>query len=562
MIPPGSDRCEFCDQPSPKLVFDKVIEKMGDSFSTVLSAEEVSAAVREARELLPQIKRQAELMYREFEENSRYLLEQKIDEVVKEATGKIGERLMVLEEEITQLMLGVLNKVRLNAVNGFSVAVKSDASPSELNKVAVSSEEVWNSISMGVSPEIVAGFETSMSLRKIGDFLYRAGRYDDAVKWYSRTLLSIMFPPTGPEGEEGEPKHALGEFIPFGAVNFGVRDVDGDGKDELVYVPSREIGSLRVISSVINKGGIQWPLEIEGLTGEGVFLPLFGNFGEVDAVFVHWRDINLLDASFLDKNGETYQVVRDNEKFSSIGVYDVAIGDLDGDGVDEIVAFTYPTGVSIFKVYDKILREEARFFTPKPCGFDICDLDGDDSDEVVLIGANGAIFLIDYDFRFGVMGLKEKLSEVNKLSVTNGNLLNSTGKEVYISSERDGLLQLRYVDGKPIVVRIDNKSPLAFAIAKIGGNSRYLVTLNQLDGSYGLEFYALEEMLGVSSLSKKFDTPLYLPEVVKLEKPKGLCSGANFHSKSISTALDVDGDGVDELFFGLDRLFLGVDLKF
>ncbi|MGQ4891317.1 MAG: hypothetical protein ACP6IP_02405 [Candidatus Njordarchaeia archaeon] len=561
MIPPNADHCEFCGSPSPKFKLDKLVERLGDTFGNVLSAEEVAQAVREARELLPEIKRQAELMYREFEENSRDLLEKKIDEVVDEAVGKVSDRLMQLEEEITQLMIGVLNKVRLNSLNGFSVGLNQQVSAKDLNSFAVVSDETWNSVAQGVSPEIVAGFETSLSLRRVGDLLYRAGRYDDAIKWYSRAMLSIMYPPEGAI-EGSNPKYALGEFIPFGAVGFSVWDVDGDGENELIYIPSREIGSLKIVSSVINKGGVEWPSKVENFKRAGVFLPLFGKFGDTDRIFVHWRNVNMLDASFVSKNGEVISISKGNETFNSWSLLNVLVGDLDGDGLDEIIAFFHPAGVSILKHDNGVLKEVERFFVPKPCALNVCDLDGDNADEIVIIGVNGNIFLVDYDFKFGVKGLSESLSDVQHVSTTYGKLLDGKGHELYISSSSDGLLQLRYIDGEPQIVKIDNSAPVALTVASVGEDGNYIVALKQVNGGYKLEFFSLEEVLGVSTLSKKFDIPVYLPENIKLERAKSFCSNLSFSSRPISASLDIDGDGVDELFFGLDKVFIGIDLKF
>jgi len=111
------------------------------------------------------------------------------------------------------------------------------------------------------------------------------------------------------------------------------------------------------------------------------------------------------------------------------------------------------------------------------------------------------------------------------------------------------------------VIRVDNSSPQAIVIGFIE-KEKYLISLNSTNMGYEISFYSLEEVMGVSSLSKKYSVPLYLPENFNISKARTICSGRVFDSRPIAISLDVDGDRVSEVFLGLDRLFIGFDLKF
>ncbi len=561
LIPPGSNKCEYCDMHVPRVEMDKIIDKLEGSLSVSLAKDELDAVLREAKSLLPTIREQSKLLFDEIDQNFRNLVEQKVNEVVEKAVSDVSDKLLRIEEEVSQLMIGLMDKLRRNSLNSLNVAIVPNASASQLNEIARVSDEAWGTVSVGVNEFFIAGFESSISLRRIGDFLYRAGRFDEAVKWYSRSMLSIMSPPSTPSDEAPLPRYALAEFIPFGALKISVWDIDGDGRSELIYVPSKEIGGLKIHNSVLNLGGAQWP---EGLkiVEDGVSFPLVGKFSDdLNSVFLQWENVNFLDASIYSRSGDKIPVLSDGERLYSLPVYDASVGDLDGDGYQEIILFKYPSGIEILKYDNKSFKVLTRYFMGRVCTHIVADIDGNGLDEVVVVTNNGAIFIIKYRAKLSVIGLNGRLSDVNRVTMTQGSLMEAGKKEVYILGPGDGILQLREMDGNFNLVKIDEKSPISIATARIRGDE-YIVSLDKSVEGYMLSFYSLEEVLGVASMTKQFEIPVYLPEQRELRSGGSNCNRNYFASRSISIGLDVEGDGVDEIFMGLDKLFIGIDLKF
>ena len=546
LISPNATHCEYCESPAPRIVTEKLIEKMEAYLSSFLPAVQLKEVIEELKRLIPHIRSQAERLSSEIEENLREILVKKTDTVWKEARENIAARLMQVEDDITQLMYSIYNNLRENPLKEIRFALTPQPDPKEIANIAITAEQNWSLTKIGVSESIIAEMETSTSMRKTGDFLYRAGKFDDALKWYARALTAIMYPQSSPQDSETTPRHAIGEYMPFGALKLENYDINFDGKQELIYIPSREIGGLNILGAVINKGGYQWP----ETKLKGIVIPIFGKFSDNRILFANWENPRLYDAKIVTKDGETLTIKRGSETSTVIPSYDFLYGDVDGDGETEIVALTYPAGITIYKYNGEYLEEIHRRITGKICTGILADINGDQRNEIIIVSNSGQVTMISLETPPKIIVSEGTITDPTTCIIGVGRILNENADEIYIASQQEGILQLTLQQDKLSIIRISNEPPISLTIAKTRKDDKpHLVTLNYSPNGLNLSFFSVEEVLGVTSISKLFETPLYLPEPIEIKRGKNLCSGDIRMSRNIAKSLDLDNDGVDELFF-------------
>jgi len=559
LISPNATHCEYCEAPSPRVMTEKLVEKMETYLSSFLPAVQLKEAIKELKKLIPDIKNQAERLSNEIEENLREILVKKLDIVWKEARENVAARLMQVEDDITQLMYSIYNNLRTNPLKEIRFALTPQTDPKEVANIATTAEQNWNLTKIGVSESIIAEMETSASMRKTGDFLYRAGKFNEALKWYARALTAIMYPQSSPQNSETTPRYAIGEYIPFGALKLENYDVNFDGKQELIYIPSREIGGLNILGAVINKGGYQWP----ETRLKGIIIPLLGVFPDNKILFANWENPRLYDAKIVTNDGEPLTIKRSSETITVIPSYDFLCGDVDGDEETEIVALTYPAGIAIYKYNGECLEEVYKRVTGKICAGILADINGDGKNEIIIVSSNGQITAVSLETPSKTLISEGTITDPITCVISVGRILNEDADEIYITSQREGILQLTLHQDKLSIVRISSESPISLTIAKTRKESKpHLITLNYSLNGLNLSFFSVEEVLGVASISKLFEIPLYLPEPIEIKRGKNLCSGDIRTSRNIAKSLDIDNDSVDEFFFAFEKTLIGIDLKF
>jgi len=559
LISPNATHCEYCESPSPRIMTEKLVEKMETYLSSFLPAVQLKEVIEELKRLIPDIRNQAERLSSEIEENLREILVKRMDTVWKEARENIAARLMQVEDDITQLMYGIYNNLRINPLREIRFTLTPQADPKEMANIATTAEQNWSLTKIGVSESIIAEMETSTSMRKTGDFLYRAGKFDDALKWYARALTAIMYPQSSPQNSETTPRYAIGEYIPFGALKLENYDINFDEKQELIYIPSREIGGLNILGAVINKGGYQWP-EVDL---KGIVIPIFGKFSDNQILFANWENPRLYDAKIVTSDGEPLTIKRGSGTSTVVPSYDFLYGDVDGDEETEIIALTYPAGVIIYKYNGEYLEETYRRITGKICTGILADINGDGKNEIIIVNSNGQVTTISLETNPEIIVSEGTITDPTTCIISVGRILNENTDEIYITSQQEGILQLTLQQDKLSIIKLSREAPISLTIAKTHKNNKpYLITLNYSPNGLNLSFFSVEEVLGVASISKLFETPLHLPEPIEIKRGKNLCSGDIRISRNIAKGLDLDNDGVDELFFAFEKNLIGIDLKF
>lgn len=553
LIPLGAERCEYCEMPTPKRTLENILRTGGGALVNIISVSELQELVEETRDLLPQIKNQAEVIFRDLEEKARLVAERKIEEVVNEATGRIKERLMRLEAEISHFFISTLSNVRSSALNGIALAVPLSIQKSGIEEYAKLSDESWSSVLEGFPASILGALESSASLRRLGDLLYRASRYDDAIKWYSRAILSIMNPPVS---IKGDPKFALGEFIPFGSFSLSLVGFNSDL--DVVYSPSKEYGRLGVSNVVLTKGGYSW----DPVSNQDSYVSrvIYGSFVEFDKLIASWPYRGLCDVSIFDPLGRRVHFSRGGERTPFISSYYLDAGDFDGDGVSEILSVNYPGGVSLFKPVGRELVELGKFSFGKVCGYSIGDIDGDGSDELVLVSMRGDVRVLKYVISEMRIIYSDEINIDEGIQIVKSNLLSdSMGEEFYLSNNKEVFL-LRKFRNEIHLTRISDSPGIAIFPLRVN-ERKYIGALRRVEGKYLVDLYSVEKILDVLSLDKKISIPIYFQGDPNLNHPPTLCRVELGRSIFNYIVHDADSDGVDEVFLGLDGVTIALDFQ-
>lgn len=221
---------------------------------------------------------------------------------------------------------------------------------------------------------------------------------------------------------------ALHQFSPYGqlgrvGVSVGVGDVDGDGTKEMLIAPGKSTApivrmyrfdpkrpwfahtsSVRVLPRSY-KGGVSLAAaDLDGDNQEELIVSTTGR--AAPRVFIY--DYNLLKKRFVLKR--SFLAFARGHR---LGVR-VAAGDIDGDGLQEIIASSGPGGRAHLRVFDSRGHLKGQFFAA-PAGYTgganpaALDVNGDGQDEILTVSAsrgasNVFIFSRSPDNRFKRQG--------------------------------------------------------------------------------------------------------------------------------------------------------------
>jgi len=552
LINPDDKICSYCGSPTVKMVSDRLLEKVENQISATIPAIQLKEVMIELRKLIPNMKKEFNNLVKEIEETGKKMLLERVNAIWKETRKNVSDRLMQIEEDVSQLVFGMLNKVRTAPLR--EVRILKTSSISALNTIATESDDNWRSVIEGIPENIVASFEMSSSIRKIADFLYRAGKFEDSIKWYSRLIMSSMFPKNEPT-EDTMPKYALGEYIPFGAFKLVKMDIDHDEKNEIIYIPSKETANLKITGIVVNKGGWIWPdFELNGIV-----IPLFTEGNVSKRLFAVWDNIDLLDARILDEEGMRTEILDINaERHSLIPAYDFIVGDVYGDHSQAIVAITVnPFGIRIFESDNDTLIEKDRLITGAVQNVILADIEGNNT-SIILINKLGKVIIYDPKSR-KVLRTEETIRNASQSFLFKAHLLKDKGEDIYISNG-DEIYQLSIKDNKPILIRIYEEHHIIAGCLNIK-NEEYLAVLQQKQKIPVISLFRVEELMGAKAVSKVGEIPLYIPNLTVLSvEPMNVNN--KFSSRRNFLNYDVDNDGADELFISLNKIFMGIDFKF
>ncbi|MCL5103835.1 MAG: VCBS repeat-containing protein [Armatimonadetes bacterium] len=207
----------------------------------------------------------------------------------------------------------------------------------------------------------------------------------------------------------------------------------------------------------------------------------------------------------------------------------VVVGDLNGDGLDDVAVTAWPSGLFVLcQQPDGLLGPPTQLYAPTmPTGLAIGDLDNDSRMDLAVGGANGAILLY-YQATDGTLGLSKVCSGyglVNSLVIDD---LNGDGR----ADVADTSASFPLVMVSPQA--LDGTFNLPIFCSLTGSNARCISTLDaNSDGIRDIALLLDNQACYLSGASGGFDAPIYIPA----------------QWAYALTAGDVTGDGRDDLAF-------------
>jgi outer membrane protein assembly factor BamB/fibronectin type 3 domain-containing protein len=276
-----------------------------------------------------------------------------------------------------------------------------------------------------------------------------------------------------------------------GPQSVAVGDLDGDGKPDVVTAnyPS----TFSVFRNTSTSGTIassSFAPKVDITTGANPIVAAIGDLdgdGKPDVVIVNFQD-------------KTFSVFRNTSTIGSItfasnvdfatgtGVYNVAMGDLDGDGKPDIVMTNYENNTfSVLRNTSTLGSITASSFAPRvdfttginPMGIAINDLDGDGKPDVVVSNFAGNLSV------FRNTGSSGSITFAPKLDVTA-----LTGQSTVAIGDLDA-------DGKPDVIKTNNGQNTfsVFRNTSVTGSISFAARVD-FSGGYNLRSVAVGDLDG------------------------------------------------------------------
>ena len=479
----GRDFCEYCGSPVPKKAIDDIIKNLLNIYSMKV-------------------------------------LEKRIDE--------LGLKV----EDLKSLVIKESESIR-NLID--KMAVEGIKEPNVIIDIVLKRGELPENIK-ALAPDLLGKLEDIGPKLKKYSLYYRARRHKEAIKFYMQAIKTTFYSESGkiPSGGMAIP-------IPNGFFDTSRADINHDGKEETLFIPCKEMGSLNIIGSILEDpdADVSKILNIDANPSKAQIIVTEGINGVYYAI---WENANLLDMK-IKINGKTKYLAG---KFMMVTRF------LSRETDDIIIATT--RGIVI--VNDE--REE-RVFIGDVNEIHPLDFDNDGLDELLVISARRNLFLIDY---------QEDGIKVKKIGDASGNEMLASmyfvDREVGFMLSDEGIYQ---IDDTPVLIYqlSPGENPLGITKFKTN-NQEYLAYLYIKGNKLRLKLFKEVREEGLSIVEEATDIPIHLivPEkfgAITLEKTQTIPDYPKL-SRWFFKAYDVDGDSADELFLGTKKALLSIDLKF
>ena len=406
-------------------------------------------------------------------------------------------------------------------------------------------------LSQYVDPEILGAYVIPQFTLKIAEKYYLASRFNDAIRWYGAALTANLFPESSPNGRK--PLYISGSFIPFGAIFLESNDVDFDGIVEIFYVPSREAEGMDVPCSIINEMGNVWA----PYKGYEALVPRFGRFGTIGMIVVGWESVRMVDAKILNVDGNDVRIVHDGDTYYTLPAYQVKVFDVDADGYDEVI-ITSTRGRMFLMKHTGNGFEANSIVTGNVVDFAVGVFP--DGNKIIALTVDGRLVMVDpknIDMDLILRGIADPLSAI----ITVGDLDNDGVDEIYVNSS-EGTLKVLISDGEFKHSKIHQGNILGCYVDDIDGDNRNeLILMELVENGIKADIYELKEFLDMRTFNKVGSLPVSLGYNGVLRRSR-IDFASPFYSRMIFEAIDVDGDGVKEVFIGLDKVLVSLDLKY
>jgi len=448
----------------------------------------------------------------------------------------------VLEKKIDELGLKVEDLKSLVIRESESIrsiidkmAIEGIKEPNVIIDIVLKRGELPENIK-ALAPHLLGKLEDIGSKLKKYSLYYRARRHKEAIKFYMQAIDTTF------HAESGEvPSGGIAIPLPNGFFDASRADINRDGKEETIFIPCKEMGSLNIIGSILEnpEADVSRILNIDANPSKAQIIIAEGINGVYYAI---WENANLLDMK-VKIDGKTrylagkFMIVT---RFSSKETDDIIIATTKG----------------LLIVNDK--REEPVFIGDVNEVHPL-DFDDDGLDELLVISARRNLFLIDY---------QEDGIKVRKIGDASGNEMLASmyfvDREVGFMLSQDGIYQ---IDDTPVLIYQLSLGENPLGITKFKANNQeYLAYLYSKGNELRLKLFREAREEGLSFVEEVTDVPIHIiiPEKFKaitLEKTQTIPDYPK-QSRWFLKAYDVDKDGADELFLGTKRALLSIDLKF
>ena len=484
-----------------------------------------------------------------------------VDSIEKKIFARYRERILEAKKSgDTDKMREIANEIRrikeniikkLQEIQYAQIRAASTNKIEDLEKAYKLFEAFKRELAQYIDPESLGAYMIPEFTLKVADKLYRASRFNDAMKWYGATLTSNLFPESPPKG--GLPLYVTATYIPFGSIFLESYDVDYDGINELFYVPSREIGGLEIPCAVINESGITW----SPLGGYNILLPRFGDFGRYHMIIFAWESQRLVDAKVLGPNGDEIRIISDGDTYYSLPIISAKIFDVDGDGFHEILAAGIRGQFYLLKFDGETIRlRNIAIGNMVDYSYARFSFGG----RIIILTYDGRLLEINpetCDIRLILSGVENPDYAV--LNV--GDFDNDGSDEIYVNT-LTGVLRVHYSGEKFLWTKFYDGNALgcfAFDVDQDSVNEIIIAELKERGVS--MHVHKLKEFLGDKTLEKEKSYYVELIGGGMLKRAK-IDYGNVFMSRPNFLVSDIDGDGSPEVFIGLDRFFVSLDFKY
>ncbi len=460
------------------------------------------------------------------------------------------EELRRISSEIREIKSRIFTKI--NEMQNAQIRAITTNTIEDIERAYKIFEEFRNEIARYMDPKVIGLYVIPEFSYLIADRLYKAMRFNDAVQWYGTTITANLFPESRPDVGK-LPLYMTATSIPFGALFLESYDIDYDGIREIFYVPSREVGGLEIPCSIINEIGIVW----QPFKGYDILVPKFGRFGDYSMLILAWESDRLADAKILNMDGEEMRIRYGDDTYYSIPVISARVLDVDGDGMHELLITSLRGRFFILKMRDDYL--EANCLTMGNI-VDCAMANMADGSRLIVLSQNGRLLEVD-PATLDIDLLLRGIEGAEYSSMATGDLDGDGIDEIYLSTP-GGVFRIGHRDGDIVHSKIQGGNTLGVAIWDINSDrQKELVIFELKERGIIASIHVTKEFLGGKTLDA---VKSYYAEIRHMESLKrARFNFINiFNSRPYFLVSDADGDHSPEIFIGLEKCLVSIDMKY
>ncbi len=459
---------------------------------------------------------------------------------------KDAEKLREIYNEIRRLKDEIFKK--LQELQYLQVTAVMSKRLEDLDKAYRALEKFRQELAQYIDPEVLGMYVIPEFPLIVAERLYEAMEYEKATRWYGLALTARLFP--GSQPKRDLPSYVAAGYIPLGAIFLDAFDMDYDGIDEVIFVPSREIGGLTIPCSIINESGVVW----SGYEKYDIVLPKYGRFGGFQMLLFAWESAKMLDAKILDSDGREVRVELDGDTLYALPLYLVKAYPM-GHGEYEILAAGTRGRVFILRGAENRLVAKS-FVVGNVVDLTVASMDR--GNRIIVLTVDGRLVEIDPE-SYDVGAIVRDIPNAESATISTGDIDGDGYDEIFVSTV-EGVIRVVSVNGEYRHAKIYHEESICSVINDVDGDGENELLIIGIDGeSLSIHINKMREFIGmktfecVRSYAVRFNRRIGRARIT-MDKP--------FYSRPIFLSVDADGDGSKEIFVGLDRFLVSLDFRY